>query len=223
MNKWIYLSYLLSDQTPVYGNGETFSVKTLSNIERGDSCNTAYWSFSNHTGTHIDFPRHFVAGGKTLSDYPASFWYFRNVSLINTPKVELGRVIGKDDLKIVSIPKDVELLLIKTGFGSVRGQRLYWEANPAYLPELAGALRERCSLLKVIGFDSISLSSWTNRALGRKTHQAFLDHSRPVLILEDLDLSMVDEKMIFRQVIISPLSVADADGSPCTVLAEVKL
>lgn len=221
MSRWIYMSYMLNEQTPAYGNGETFSSKPLSYMERGDSCNTANWNLPNHIGTHIDFSRHFVVKGKTLNDYPASFWHFKSVHLVFTPKVEPGRVIGPDDLRITSIPKETELLLIKTGFGSIRHQRLYWEANPAYLPELADVLRERCLFLRVVGFDSISLSSWINRSLGREAHKAFLDHPRPILLLEDMNLLIVCEETIFRQVVVSPLSVANADGSPCTVLAEV--
>ncbi len=221
MSRWIYLSYMLDDKTPVYGNGKTFSYKAERCMEKGDACNTAYLSFPNHIGTHIDFPRHFVSNGKRLRDYPASFWYFRNVYLIYIPGVEPGRIIGTEDLKASSIPKDTELLLVKTGFGSLRQERMYWESNPAFSPELAGALREHCPVLRVMGFDSISLSSWLDRSLGRKAHRAFLDHSRPILPLEDMNLAAVDETTVFRQVVVSPLSVAEADGSPCTVLAEV--
>lgn len=221
MSRWIYLSYMLDNKTPVYGNGKAFSYKAKRCMENGDSCNTAYLSFPNHIGTHIDFPRHFASKGKRLSDYPASFWHFQNVHLIYIPGVEPGRIIGLEDLKISFIPKDTELLFVKTGFGSLRQDRMYWESNPAYLPELADALREHCPALRVMGFDSISLSSWLDRTLGRKAHRAFLDHPRPILPLEDMNLAAVHDTTVFRQVVVSPLSVAEADGSPCTVLAEV--
>lgn len=221
MSNWIYLSYMLDNKTPAYGNGKAFSCKAERCMERGDSCNTEQFSFPNHIGTHLDFPRHFAIKGKTLSDYPASFWHFQNVHLAYIPGIKPEQIIGWEDLKISFIPKDTELLLVKTDFGLLRQERIYWESNPAYAPELAEALREHCPALRVMGFDSISLSSWLNRTLGRKAHKAFLDHPSPILLLEDMNLATVHDTTVFRQVVVSPLSVAEADGSPCTVLAEV--
>ena len=68
-----YLSYFLSESTPLYGNGSGIRFTKDKNICNGDSCNTTNLVFPNHSSTHIDFPYHFNIDGKTLNDYPASF------------------------------------------------------------------------------------------------------------------------------------------------------
>jgi len=222
MSRWIYLSHWLSVETPAYGGGETFGSIPIRSLEQGDSCNAARWIFPNHIGTHIDLPRHFVVRGRILRDYPADFWVFRRVYLMDVCRVEPGRVLDLEEMRVNSIPPDTDFLLVKTGFEAVRHEPIYWQANPVFRPELAEGLRKRCANLRVMGFDAISLSSWSDRALGRKAHKAFLDHPRPILPLEDMALSRVDQETSFIQVIVSPLGVGQADAAPCLVLAEVK-
>ena len=51
-----YLSYNISEDTPLYGNSKGIIISADKQIKEGDSCNTLNLQFSNHTGTHIDFP-----------------------------------------------------------------------------------------------------------------------------------------------------------------------
>ena len=55
----ILLSYPLSIQTPIYGNGEKVIIDLDKQTKLGESCNTLRLAFSNHAGTHIDCPYHF--------------------------------------------------------------------------------------------------------------------------------------------------------------------
>ena len=73
----------------------------------------------------------------------------------------------------------------------------------------------------MLGFDIISLSSYSNKQVGREAHKAFLDHSYPILLLEDMDLSMIRDGMLLKQIIVSPVRIENTDGSPCTVLANI--
>ena len=38
---------------------------------------------SNHLGTHVDAPSHFVDQGKTLTDYEAKDWVFSHPFLVH--------------------------------------------------------------------------------------------------------------------------------------------
>ena len=78
MEKYIYLSYFLNDQTPLYGGNKGIDVAIDKNISKGDSANTKIIKFHNHSGTHIDFPNHFYKDGKSSSEYPANFWVFES-------------------------------------------------------------------------------------------------------------------------------------------------
>jgi arylformamidase len=221
MSHWIYLSHFLNTSTPAYGGRETFQSVVVRSMECKDSCNAARWTLPNHIGIHIDCPCHFSLNGKTLSDYTAHFWVFQSVCLLGISPIDLKQQINLATLPVESIPSDVDLLIIKTGFGKMRQDPKYWNDNPAFSPDLADGLRKHCPNLRLMGFDSISLSSWINRDLGRQAHTAFLDSPQPILLLEDMDLSQIESNTSFLQVIVRPLLVEHADAAPCTVLAGV--
>ena len=119
------------------------------------------------------------------------------------------------------MPDNIDILLIKTGFCHLREKENYWRRNPGFAPSLAAFLRERFPHLKVLGFDSISLSSFAHRKIGQEAHKSFFDHPRPILLLEDMDLATVDNSTKLKQVIVAHLQVEGSDGAPCTVFANV--
>ena len=221
LNKWVYLSYPLNCETPAYGGGDSLRTQHEKTMEKGDSCNTLYLSLSNHLGTHIDFPRHFVQAGKTSGDYSPEFWIFYSPFILDISTVETGVILQPEDVDMDAVPDNIDMFIIKTGFCYLRKKDIYWENNPGFAPGMAIFLRERFPHLRVFGFDSISLSSFAHRKIGQKAHKAFLDHPRPILLLEDMDLSMLDNSMKLKQVIVSPLRVEGADGAPCTVFANI--
>ena len=221
MSKWIYLSYSLNRETPAYGGGDSLKVQHEKSMETGDSCNTSYWSLSNHLGTHIDFPRHFVQAGKTSGDYSPEFWIFHSPFILDISPIESGVIIEPESVDMNTVPDNTDLLVIKTGFCYLREKDIYWGNNPGFAPVLAFFLRKHFPHLRVFGFDSISLSSFAHRETGHEAHKAFLDHPNPILLLEDMDLSIVDSGIKLKQIIVSPLRVEGADGAPCTVFAEI--
>jgi kynurenine formamidase len=104
MSKCVYLSYPLSRKTPAYGGGDSLKVWQEKSIEKGDSCNTQYWSLSNHLGTHIDFPRHFVQAGKTSGDYNPEFWVFHSPFILDISPVESGLILGPEAVDVNAVP-----------------------------------------------------------------------------------------------------------------------
>lgn len=217
----IYLSHLLEETTPAYGNGDSLVREHAKQIAQGDGCNTQVWHLSNHIGTHVDAPRHFCAEGVFLDAYPAAFWACSPVCCVEAGDIAKKEIVTADHLDLDRVPGDVELLLIKTGFVERRDRIEYIMENPGFDPGLAEVLRSRFSRLKMVGFDSISLSSFAARPLGREAHKAFLDHKSPILIIEDMDLSRVGQDTAIQEVIVSPLRVKNSDGGPCTVMARI--
>jgi len=216
-----YLSHYLSEKTPLYGNGEGIHFTSNKEIEKGDSCNTTNLTFPNHSGTHIDFPYHFNPDGKTLNDFPVSYWQFDQVKMTNLiGKVNDGQII-EPELFTGLGNIETELLLIKTGYGAYRGTDRYTLTPPGLSANLAPFLRTNFPRLRCIGMDLISVSSYSNREEGRKAHQAFLNpnKSEPILLIEDMNLN-VDGP--FNKVIVAPLLIDNADGTPCTVMAYTK-
>lgn len=208
--KPIFLSYFLDQNTPAYG-GETdlISVKRSRSIINGDNSNNSIITLTSHIGTHIDFPFHFSNDGKKSDDYPASFWIFNNIGIINCSIENVSREIQKLDT-------DIDILILKTGFGKYRGMNDYWKSQPVIPSSLALTLRNRFPNLRIFGFDMISLTSKLDRIEGKIAHINFLIN-HDILILEDMNLNELNEK-IPKKIIVSPLQIAELDGTPCTVI-----
>ncbi len=223
MDKWIYLSYPLGLRTPAYGGGNSLEIRHEKSLEKGDTCNSSCWCLPNHLGTHIDFPGHFVETGKTSDDYFADHWFFCTPIILDISSIEPDFIIKPEDLDLDAVDDNVDILIIKTGFSRRREDEVYWKRNPGFASCLATSLRARFPFLRVLGFDSISLSSYSHREVGREAHKAFLDNPHSILLLEDMDLSMVNSSSKLNQVILAPLRVEEAGGAPCTIFANISI
>lgn len=219
MSGWIYLSFFIDEKTPAYGNGERFKSISIKSIAQGDSCNTAQWTLPNHLGTHIDCPFHFISHGTKLTEYSADFWIFNLVHLIDISPIHPGEIINSVLFRNEAFPENVELLLIKTGFGMHRNNEMYWKNSPVFLPEIAKLLRRCLPKLRAVGLDTISISSCVDRLVGREAHRAFLGEDPPILLIEDMDLSRIDGSTQLTKVFVCPLMVSGADAAPCTIIA----
>jgi kynurenine formamidase len=223
MHNIITLSYELNHLTPSYNNEGGFKSSLLTSIKQGRSANSAFWSFNNHLGTHIDFPYHFNNNGKTFSDYPAGFFWLQHIAVIHC-NVAAAEVITPASIEklIAPLSKNIEALFLNTGFGKNRMEDVYWKEGPAFHPDLYHFLRLNFPLLRFFGFDAISLTSLMHRSMGKAAHQAFLLNDNPILIIEDVNFSNLPAEASIQEMIISPLPVANADGAPVNIVAKIR-
>jgi len=216
MTKYIYLSYFISEETPLYGGSSNIKIQQAKSIRNGDSSNTKLISFPNHVSTHIDFPSHFSDSEKTIDDYEPSTWIFNRPYFIEK-KVEKDEIIDLDK-ELDEIPIHTDFLIIKTGFSKYRGTDTYWKHNPGLNPKLAKKIQTRLKKLKAVGIDTISVSGYQNRELGRLAHREFLISNR-LLLIEDMNLIQLHTQL--NKIYCFPLLIHKTDGSPVTVIAEV--
>lgn len=223
MSKNIYLSYILDKKTPTYGNRNRFNIYKKSNIEKGDIANDSFVETTVHIGTHIDMPYHFYEKGQTIEDFEADFFFFRKILFV---ELKPNNIIIKNELlKIlenVEYKNLYEIIIVKTGICYERDKEIFWEKNYGFHPEIGNYITKNFPKVRVFGFDSISVSSFTNRMLGRESHRVFLNPDRPVLLLEDMDLRNINKNTIIKKIIISPLRIKKCDGLPCTVIGEIE-
>ncbi len=66
----IDLTHIFSTTMPVYLAGEEPQREDYVTVEN-DGFYIQRWTFTEHAGTHIDAPAHFVAGAETIDNYPA--------------------------------------------------------------------------------------------------------------------------------------------------------
>ncbi|MBI1859638.1 MAG: cyclase family protein [Deltaproteobacteria bacterium] len=216
----ILLSYPLSPTTPAYGGGKRPQFEQVRSLEKGDSCNMLELLLTNHSGTHIDMPAHFIKSGPTVTQAPLDFWFTTNVGVMDLKRCPApGQLLGSEDLPLASISADCEALLLKTGWGGHRGENVYWQNPPGFQPELAADLRQQCPRLRFFGFDLISLSSFVNREEGRRAHRAFLGGDQPIHPIEDMDLSALPAPI--HSLLVSPFFLEGGDGAPVTVWANL--
>jgi len=221
-SKLMYLSYILDENTPTYGNRNKFICEKKSDIRKGDVANDSSIDTTVHIGTHIDMPYHFFENGQTIEDFDIEFFSFENVLFIDMIPES---IIIKNDLisKLQKINnKEIyEILIIKTGICDKRDDEEFWKSNYGFDPSVAKYLKDSFQNIRIIGFDSISVSSFANRMLGRESHRTFLDPKHPILLLEDMDLRYLNENTKIDKLTIAPFRISKCDGLPCTVIAEI--
>ena len=215
---YLYLSYFMDSNTPLYGGEKGINIKPLNQIKKGDSANTKLISFHNHSGTHIDYPNHFINGGKTSSDYNASFWIFDKPYMLEYD-TETNQIINLKPDELKDVNPDTDFLILKTGFGKYRGKKKYWKYNPGLSPDTSSILKKFFPKLRVVGIDFISITSFQNRSLGRIAHRQFLGGDNPLLLVEDMDLSKIQKSP--RKIFCAPIMIDKLDGSPVNIIAEI--
>jgi kynurenine formamidase len=210
--KYVLLSYKLSENIPLYGNTPTIEILFDKNMENGDSCNTSILKFHNHSGTHIDAPKHFWNEGRCIADYSFDELVFNSPLVIDRPKSPKEMINVKDITGFEKKLENCDILLLRTGFWKYRSKKIY---------RLADYIRSKFENIRCIGLDSLSVSNYSNRELGRETHEIFLRKNEyagePVLLLEDLDLSRKDLDKL-KTILICPLMIENIDSAPCMVI-----
>lgn len=221
MNNLIFMSHSINEDTPTYGDRDQLSISVKSEIVDGIGANTSVINFSNnHMGTHMDTPFHFCTDGKKTLDYGADDFYFTKVAVVKCPCNE-AKLIKREDLNLENVPKDVDFLLIDMDYEQYRSEDKYHNDNPGLHASLADELREEFKNLKIIGFDSISLTSWKYRPEGREGHRAFLCGDNPFLIIEDVSFKNLKNNKI-DWAVVAPLRTIDGNGGPVTIIAKLK-
>lgn len=194
-------------------------IRSKTSISKGDSANSLFISMPNHIGTHIDAPKHFFDNGKTIDQYLASFWIFSSVRLVDIPLVA-GEFVKVEHLE-GRLDNETDCLLIRTGFEKWRGERIYWERNPGVSAEVGSWLKNNYPKVRILGIDTISVSSWVNRPIGREAHRALLSGADEILLIEDMRLSELESSSCINEIVVAPMLVSNGDGAPCTIIARI--
>lgn len=215
----IFLSYTLHEETPSYGNRNVFKLEKKSSIAQGSTANDSTMTTTVHIGTHLDMPYHFYENGQTIESFNADFFYFSKILFL---EISPRNHVIKDELihKLQNIEdKGYEILIVKTGACHHRNNQQYWKENYGFHPEVYDCIVKKFANIRIFGFDTISVSSFQYRDLGKEAHKRFLNPINPILLLEDMDLTEVDTSTNFSSLIIAPLRIEQCDGLPCTIVA----
>ena len=181
-------------------------------------------SINSHTGTHVDYPAHFVKSGKYGDEYPINYlcsnkvqiFYF-NLLKQRKPRLDLER------FSMFAIEGDTEILFINTYFYTIRNSRRYVWNSPVIDSDIPLYLKKNYPKIKAVGFDIISVTSQLDRDEGRACHYNFLssDTGKEILIIEDVNYENLKNDSKVKEVVILPLMFKKMDGSPCAIMAKL--
>jgi kynurenine formamidase len=224
---FVSLSHTLNSRTPTYGKRNNFIISKKKTSNSRGKASGCLLTFHNHTGTHVDFPSHFIKNGKNFSNYNQNYFIYKKILIINLKKIKPSYLISIKDIKnqkltssIINKKKNtIDFILFKTNFERFREKDKYIFYNPGIDPLMGEFLKKNFPKLKAIGFDFISLSSFQNSEEGKKAHIEFL--KRGILIYEDMKLKFINKDSKIKKIFCFPLPVEEIDGSPCSILAQI--
>lgn len=200
-----------------------WSSTTHSSLERGDASNLFVLHFSNHTGTHIDAPWHFVASGLRISDFAIEEFVFIRPLCLDVPLGD-GQMLESAHLRPhASRIADCDLLLLRTGYTRVRrtDPQRYALYSPGMSAEGASYVAEKFPCLRALGLDTVSLAAMQHLEEGLEAHRILLrGEARRFLIIEDMNLDW--DLTQLRHVMALPLFLEGLDSAPCTVVGVVE-
>lgn len=225
MPEFRVLSYTLTEDTPVWpGNPPAAQTEAASSIADGDDANTTILKLFSHSGTHFDAPKHFNDKGPAGYQLKIQEFIFFHPLVVEVPKSN-GEMVYRRDLEAVAAElARADLVLLRTGWSQWRDcePERYATNNPMLHPAGAQYLMERFANVRGVAIDTPSVGAPGKAGPSVETHEILTGKGRTdgryVLIFEDLriDPDLGEASRIYAW----PLFIADADGSPCTIVAE---
>ena len=180
------LSQPLDQECPFWPYYPPFEVKYIKRkAEHG--VNAQYIQTSNHMGTHLDAPRHFVTGGKTIDQIPLEWLCGPGVVVdLRDEMDELAAYTPEMIEKRVEV-REGDLLILHTGWhrysqhGATPDEERYIHLHPGAHPRMCDWLLEK--KIHVWGVDCISTDHPMNLPIGRFLGKGMHNHCDKVRAL----------------------------------------
>lgn len=202
MSAWIDVSIPLDNGMVHWPGDAPFERLQTLHIANGDVCNLSQLSTSAHIGTHMDAPRHFLAGGKGMESMPIE------------ATIGPARVIAVQDPELIRIQ---ELEPYQLGKGErvlfrTRNSERHWKTHNfeewfVHIPEDTANYLAKCEV-QTVGVDYLSVGGYQTD--GPQTHRALL--AAGIWLIEGLNLEHVEPGNY--ELVCLPLRIVGSDGSP---------
>ncbi len=220
--KLVDLSYVIEELMPSWPTHAKFGHLVLESYEYGDPACHYQLTMSEHTGTHMDAPLHFIARGKNHygpDRAPLDRFFGRAVFIdaSNLSPCELftrGQIESWESANFLI--KEGDIVLFRFGWDRFYGLR---PDDARYLKDWPGLSADAAEYLvskkvSLVGTDALSLDGFLSN---NEAHHILLGNE--VYILENLN--NLDQLSPLSFVIMLPLKIKDGSGSPLRVMALV--
>jgi len=203
---WIDVSVALSPDLVTWPGDPKVQVSRPISIDRGHDCNVSRLDFGAHTGTHMDAPEHFIAGGATIDQMPIE----ATVGLARVIEIHDPKSVGASELAQYDL-KAGERVLFKT-----KNSHRDWASAPfdEQFVHIAadGAQALVDAGVQTVGIDYLSVGAYEGD--GVQTHQILL--AAGLWLIEGLDLSKVQPGLC--ELVCLPLKVLGGEGAPARAI-----
>lgn len=180
-----------------------------------DGFNTRTLHLYSHSGTHMDAPLHFAAGGGTIDRIPLAHCVLPAWVADTTHLLPKALVSVADLGPIADRVQPGEGLLLKSGWSRHVDQPQYYRDNfPRISDELAHWCIER--RVRLLGVEPPSVADVNDKAELTLIHKLLLGAN--IVIVEGLTNldAIAHEQVLFCA---APLKIEGGDGSPCRAFA----
>lgn len=202
---FIDISRTIDDGVAVFEGDDPIAHSMVCDTDAESPCKiTALGGWTTHLLTHVDAPRHFIAGGATMDEVPLDRFVLPAV-VVEAP----GPIITAAAVPSVLAGKAI---LFKTS-NSQLDPATFHNDYVAIAADAVGALRDAGASL--VGIDYLSVDKYGDEEY--PAHRGLLGAG--ILILEGLDLS--DVQAGEYELMALPLHIAAADGSPVRAVLRV--
>ncbi len=208
MREWIDISVPLANGMAHWADDPEPCFQLISEIEQGADANVTLCRMTAHTGTHMDAPCHFLAGGEAIDAFPLSVG-IGPAKVISVPDV---KNVGKAELAAKGIQKG-DRILLRTKNSNKRWDRSDFQPDFAALSASGAEFLAEAGIV-LIGVDYLSVGAFEGD--GAQTHRILLGAG--IWIVEGLNLREVAEGRY--NMICLPINIAGSDGAPARVVLQ---
>jgi len=199
------VTFPLDESCPVWEGEPKPALEWRNRLENGHYCNLSSFAMGSHTGTHIDAPAHFVAGGGTIESIAVE----RLVGPALVVEFHGSGDITAADLGRMGVGGAPPRVLFKTA-----NARL-WD-DPAFHRDFVAlsldAVERLIELgLQLVGIDYLSVEAFDSARY--EVHHRLLDAG--IVALEGVDLRQVPPGEYL--LVCAPLKLTGAEGAPARV------
>lgn len=201
---WIDISVPLRAGMTVWPGDEPARIERVQSLERGDAYNLTRLALSAHTGTHLDSPLHFLAGGPAIDAMPLE-------AMCGPARVVQA---AGDVIRAADVPGDLrpgERILFRTRSSSRDLFAGTFFEDYVFLGRDAAERLVQAGVL-LAGIDALSVSGF--REDPAETHRLLLGAG--IWILEGICLRGVEPGDY--ELLCLPLRIEGADGAPARAL-----
>jgi kynurenine formamidase len=213
-HKIIDLTYAVSDSMLVYPNTErpSFSWKGRVNSE---GYNLTRMTMIVHTGTHVDSPLHFKAGGAPIDEVSLDRFY-GETRVFRLKDGHLGKEFEAGDMEpSIDILENDEIFVIETGIGKFAETEKYNQLYPwpsIALLKMLISKKIRCYMTDATSVDPFGSAD-------SPSHKELFKAGIPIVEnLANLEKLPDNSRPVISAL---PLRLVGREGSPCRAIAIV--